>query len=233
MALPKLNSNPKYELTIPSTGKKARFRPFLVKEEKALMIAMESGNQKDALNGLVDTILACTEDDIKVDKLTSFDIEYIFLQLRAKSVGETAKVGLKCKACGTTNETIIPLDDIKVEIPDIEKTIKLEDNISMEVEWPSFNQMISLDTKNADTETAFDMMVSCIKTIYTADERISTTEVSKDELKQFLESMNTAQFGKLKEFLDAIPRLKHDVSFSCKNCAESNEIIVEGVENFL
>lgn len=233
MALPKLNSSPKYELTIPSTGKTARFRPFLVKEEKSLMIAMESGNQRDALNGLVDTILACTEDNINTNSLTTFDIEYIFLQLRAKSVGESARVGLKCKSCETSNEITILLDDIKVNMPDVNKNIKLDDNISIEVDWPTFNQLISFDMETANTETVFTMIANCIKTIYSGDERISASDASKEELKEFIESMNTSQFNQIKDFVDAIPRLTHEVNFDCKKCTESNSVTVEGVESFL
>tara|TARA_B100001939_G_C16889067_1_gene594484 strand:+ start:356 stop:1063 length:708 start_codon:yes stop_codon:yes gene_type:complete len=234
MALPKLNSNPKYELNVPSTGTKVRFRPFLVKEEKALMIAMESGNQKDALNGLVDTIHACAVDNLDTGMLTTFDIEYIFLQLRTKSVGETANVNLKCTSCGTVNKITIPLDDIKVDVPDIDKKIQLDTDISIEVDWPRFKDVVEMggnDVSNADS--AFNVIGSCIKAIYTADERINVNEVSKEELQEFLESMNSAQFSKLKDFVELIPKLKHDVSFSCKNCASSNNITVEGVESFL
>lgn len=234
MALPKLNSNPKYELNVPSTGAKVRFRPFLVKEEKALMIAMESGNQKDALNGLVDTIHACAVDNLDTGMLTTFDIEYIFLQLRTKSVGETANINLKCTSCETVNKITIPLDDIKVDVPDIDKKIQLDTNISIEVDWPRFKDVVEMggnDISNADS--AFNVIGSCIKTIYTADERINVNEVSKEEIQEFLESMNSAQFSKLKDFVELIPKLKHDVSFCCKNCASANNITVEGVESFL
>ena len=234
MALPKLNSNPKYELTIPSTGTKARFRPFLVKEEKALMIAMESGNQNDALNGLVDTINACaTDDNFSAGKLTTFDIEYIFLQLRAKSVGETVKLGLKCSKCGATNDHVVPLDSIKITLPKIEKTIKLDQDITIEVDWPSFNDIKNVAIVEDNTESAFVIISKCIKSINTGSERILAKDVAETELQDFLESMNSGQFTKIKEFFEQIPKLKHDMKFECVKCSHSNEISVEGVENFL
>ena len=234
MALPKLNSNPKYELTIPSTGTRARFRPFLVKEEKALMIAMESGNQNDALNGLVDTINACaTDDNFSAGKLTTFDIEYIFLQLRAKSVGETVKLGLKCSECGTTNDHVVPLDSINVTVPEIEKVIQLEQDITIEVDWPTFNDIKSLTIVDDNTESAFKIISKCIKSINTGTERILAKDVAEAELQDFLESMSSGQFTKIKEFFEQIPKLKHDIKYECVKCSHNNEITVEGVESFL
>ena len=232
MALPRLNSEPKYELIIPSLNKKVKFRPFLVKEEKVLMIAMESGDQKDALNAILDTISVCIQDKIDLNALTTFDVEYLFLQLRAKSVGETAKLSIKCEKCGTPNPVSVKLDDINITLPEVESKIQLDTDISVELQWPPFKGLTEMDTNN-NTESAFGMMANCIKTIYTQDERINTSEVAKEELKEFLESMNTEQFGKLRDYIDQIPKLKHDVAFSCKNCATSNNITLEGVESFL
>jgi len=232
MALPKLNSEPKYELIIPSLKKKVKFRPFLVKEEKVLMIAMESGDQKDALNAILDTISVCIQEKINLNALTTFDVEYLFLQLRAKSIGETAKVNVKCTQCDTPNTISIKLDDINIELPEIENTVKLDEKVSVELQWPPFKGLTEINSDNS-TESAFEMIANCIKIIYTEDERIDVSEVSKQELKEFLESMNTEQFGKLRDYIDQIPKLKHDVSFSCKNCATSNTITLEGVESFL
>ena len=232
MALPKLNSEPKYELIIPSLKKKVKFRPFLVKEEKVLMIAMESGDQKDALNAILDTISVCIQDKINLNTLTTFDVEYLFLQLRAKSIGETAKVNIKCTKCGTPNTVSIKLDDINIELPEIENTVKLDEKVSVELQWPPFKGLTEVNTDNS-TESAFEMIANCIKIIYTEDERINVSEVSKEEIKEFLESMNTEQFSKLRDYIDKIPKLKHDVSFCCKNCASANTITLEGVESFL
>ena len=232
MALPKLNSEPKYELIIPSLKKKVKFRPFLVKEEKVLMIAMESGDQKDALNAILDTISVCIQDKINLNTLTTFDVEYLFLQLRAKSIGETAKVNIKCTKCGTPNTVSIKLDDINIELPEIENTVKLDEKVSVELQWPPFKGLTEVNTDNS-TELAFEMIANCIKIIYTEDERINVSEVSKEEIKEFLESMNSEQFSKLRDYIDQLPKLKHDVAFCCKNCATSNNVTLEGVESFL
>ena len=232
MALPKLNSEPKYELIIPSLKKKVKFRPFLVKEEKVLMIAMESGDQKDALNAILDTISVCIQDKINLNTLTTFDVEYLFLQLRAKSIGETAKVNIKCTKCGTPNTVSIKLDDINIELPEIENTVKLDEKVSVELQWPPFKGLTEVNTDNS-TESAFEMNANCIKIIYTEDERINVSEVSKEEIKEFLESMNSEQFSKLRDYIDQLPKLKHDVAFCCKNCATSNNVTLEGVESFL
>ena len=232
MALPKLNSEPKYELIIPSLKKKVKFRPFLVKEEKVIMIAMESGDQKDALNAILDTISVCIQDKINLNTLTTFDVEYLFLQLRAKSIGETAKVNIKCTKCGTPNTVSIKLDDINIELPEIENTVKLDEKVSVELQWPPFKGLTEVNTDNS-TESAFEMIANCIKIIYTEDERINVSEVSKEEIKEFLESMNSEQFSKLRDYIDQLPKLKHDVAFCCKNCATSNNVTLEGVESFL
>jgi len=128
MALPKLNSSPKYEMTIPSSNARVNFRPFLMKEEKTLMIAMESQDPKTIMNSLLDTINACVVDKVNENKLTSFDVEYMFLQIRSKSVGETAKVGVKCSHCEHLNEIDVNLDEIKVDVPEVEKILTLDEN---------------------------------------------------------------------------------------------------------
>jgi len=193
---------------------------------------MESGDQKDALNAILDTISVCIQDKINLNTLTTFDVEYLFLQLRAKSIGETAKVNIKCTKCGTPNTVSIKLDDINIELPEIENTVKLDEKVSVELQWPPFKGLTEVNTDNS-TESAFEMIANCIKIIYTEDERINVSEVSKEEIKEFLESMNSEQFSKLRDYIDQLPKLKHDVAFCCKNCATSNNVTLEGVESFL
>lgn len=236
MALPKLNNAPKYEMTIPSSGKSVRYRPFLVKEEKNLMIASESGDPKNVFRALIDTISACVEDNIPANKLTSFDVEYMFLQMRSKSVGESSKVALKCSECGTPNELAIRLDEIQIEVPEVVTKIELTDDITLEVGYPTFNDIIDAginEGQEANTDQAFALIRSCLREIITEDERISLSEVSAQEVQDFLDSMNTAQFDEIKKFVDSIPKLTHDVDFDCKECGHKNELTIEGVANFL
>lgn len=236
MALPKLNNAPKYELTIPSTQQKVMFRPFLVKEEKSLMIAAESGNQQNVLRTLVETIGNCVQTDISLNKLTSFDIEYMFLQLRSKSVGESATVGLKCDDCGTPNDVSINLEEIKIKIPKVQKNIKLNDEISVDLDWPSFRDIVDAgmsENGEATAEQAFSLIRSCLKAVNTEDERIMLNTASREEIEEFIDSMSTAQFQKVREFIEVIPKLSHDVNYKCKKCGFTNNIKVEGVANFL
>ena len=236
MALPKLNAAPKFELAVPSTGKKVRYRPFLVKEEKNLMIAAESGDNTSVFRTLIDTISSCVEDDINQNKLTTFDIEYMFLKMRAKSVGETSRVGVKCTECETSNEQEIRIDQLEIDMPDIETKVELTDSITVELQWPAFTDLISMgmvEGKDASTEQAFTMIRSCLKTIITDEERINLSDVPESEIQDFIESMSSAQFEKIKKFIDSVPKLEHEVNFTCKNCGHDNKVLIEGVASFL
>ena len=147
MALPKLNDKPKYELTIPSTGKKVKYRPYLVKEEKILMMALESGDKNSALNAVIDTIEACVSDKVDRTQLALFDIEYMFIMIRSKSVGEISEVGIKCTSCHAVNEISIQLDNVQVKKPDGSNEIELSDTIMLKMKYPSFSDVASLEGK--------------------------------------------------------------------------------------
>ena len=233
MALPKLQDTTlKYEMTIPSTGKKVRYRPFLVKEEKSLMIAMESKDTKTIINTLLGTLKTCIEDDIAVEQLPTFDVEHMFLNIRSKSVGETTKVGMKCEKCNQTTEVVIPIDEIKIDVPKLEKTIQLTDDISVEIDWPTYASLAEVDIDDQNTESLFQVMAKCFKSINTAEERINASEVPLSEIEEFIESMTQAQFNKIKEFMDAMPRLKHDIEYKGP-CGHNNKVTLEGLESFL
>ena len=236
MALPRLNNDVNYNLVIPSMNKEIKYRPFLMKEEKTLLTAMESKDNKVIFNSLLDTIRSCVKDDIKMNSLTSFDVEYMFLQIRSKSVGETAKVGVSCTKCQHLNEIEIKLDDIKIDIPYIDKIINLDDNIKLEVDWPSFNDLIKSDIieeGDITTDKIFGMMEHCFRAVITDDERINLKEVSKKELTDFIDSMDSKQFSKIKDFIQEIPKLKHDYELTCEGCNKQIKNTLEGLTNFL
>ena len=236
MALPKLNDKPKYEVVIPSTQTKVKFRPYLVKEEKILMIAMESQDQRQMLNAVVDTIEACIEQPIKRAKLTVFDVEYLFTQIRAKSVGETAKVGLKCKECQHPNEITVKLDDIKVEIKKVNNTLDLGNNIKLKMQWPMYEGVINIENLNPEvstTEQTFDMIIQCIESVQTEDELFNITEEPRDEVIAFIESLNTQQFMQIREFVESAPKMTHDVNYKCESCGTDNSVVLEGMNDFL
>lgn len=234
MALPQLNATPKYELNIPSTGQEVRFRPYLVKEEKVLMLAMESKDEKHMYSAIVDTIESCVTDEITRNNLTTFDVEYMFTQIRSKSVGETAKVGLKCKECDEVNDVSINLDEVKVEMPEISNIIKLTDDVSIEMKWPTYLSMLDsgMYKENSQTEATFELIVSCIDKVLTDNEQINLSEESKSEAMKFVESLNTNQFNLIKDFMEHMPAMKSNVEFICEHCNHSNKYTLQGMNDF-
>jgi len=234
MALPKLNDSPKYDLVIPSTKQKVKFRPYLVKEEKVLMLASESGDNNQALQAIVDTIKACVSDDINTSELTTFDVEYAFTQIRAKSVGETSTVGVKCNHCQTQNEVSIPLDDIKVETPEVSDKIKLTDDISLKMKWPRYNDVLGQDLSNmTQTQQTFKLLIECIESVMTQDENFKFKDEAEEEKLSFVESLTAEQFRSVREYIEKMPKMKYDLDYTCTSCNENNTITLEGMQDFL
>lgn len=231
MALPKLNDTPQYELVVPSTGSAVRYRPYLVKEEKVLLLAFETQDQKQMMNAMVDTIVACVEDNLDKNSLTTFDVEYMFLQIRGKSVGESATVGLKCGSCENVEEVNIPLNDIKVDKKDVSNIIEVTDKISIEMKYPSFLDVATnVDEEKKESQVAFDMIEKSIAAVMTEEERI--TEFSKKEITDFIESMTSDQLEKISEFVRDIPSLEKEVDYVCSECGQDNHIKLEGISDF-
>jgi hypothetical protein len=234
MALPKLNDSPKYDLVIPSTKQKVKFRPYLVKEEKVLMLASESGDNNQALQAIVDTIKACISDDINTSELTTFDVEYAFTQIRAKSVGETSTVGVKCNHCETQNEISIPLDDIKVETPEVDNKIKLTEDISLKMKWPRYNDVLGQDLSNmTQTQQTFKLLIECIESVMTEDENIKFKDESEEEKLSFVESLTSEQFKSVREYIEKMPKMKYNLDYTCSNCNQNNNVTLEGMQDFL
>lgn len=233
MALPKLNDSPSYTLEVPSTGQKVTYRPYLVKEEKVLMIAFESGDQKQALRAIADTLKACIVEDIVLSELATFDIEYMFTQIRSKSVGEVASIVLPCSSCEAKNEVDIDVSSIKVDVPDVEKTIVLTPSISVEMKYPSYDVVMDLDLNQNETEVGFKMIAKSIAAILTEEERIDTREVSEAEVMDFIGQMTTDQFQKVSAFLQHMPALQKEIKFQCIKCGEITEQTLKGVGDFL
>jgi len=234
MALPKLNS-PTYELKVPSTGNNISYRPYLVKEEKILMMAMESNDNEQMMRAVKDVIRSCTSDSVNVDTLAMFDIEYIFTQLRAKSVGETSTVSVKCSECGSSNDVDVNLDEVYVNVPESTvHTIPLTDTVGVSLKYPSVNAMVkaqSSDTKS-EIDRVFDLIVACIDSIYSDDEIFDAKEQSEKELKEFIESLNTQQFNQVRDFIESIPSAAINVEFMCISCSKHNSFEVKGLGNF-
>ena len=216
MSLPKLNNAPKYTITIPSTQKQVRFRPFLVKEEKVLMLAAESKDQTQMYNAVVDTIIACVEEPIERQSLTTFDIEYLFVKIRAKSVGETAEFGIKCSKCGESNKVSINVDDINIKVPIIKDTIDLTDNIKLKMRWPKYLDIIKMQLEGSKLSAAdqtFHTIAYCIDSILTEDDVIKVSDQPMSEMVDFIDQLNNTQFEMLKNYIQQIPQLSHTLNF--------------------
>jgi len=234
MALPKLDS-PTYELSVPSTGAKIPYRPYLVKEEKILMMAMESDDTNQMMTAVKDVIRSCTSESVDVDTLAMFDIEYIFTQLRAKSVGETATIKVKCEECETSNEVDVDLQEVRVDIPQSDtKVIKLTNTIGVSLRYPSVDTMMraQADESKSDIDRVFDLITACIDSIYSGDQIFDASEQTEQELRDFIESLNTKQFNEVREFIEGIPSAAININFKCTSCGHNNEFDVKGLGNF-
>lgn len=235
MALPKINESVYYEKKIPSTGKKIEFRPYLVKEEKLLMQAFETGSHKLALKTVVNTIGSCLKENVDVKKLATFDIEYLFTQIRAKSVGETSTILINCSECSAKNEVTIDVSKLEVNVPKKkDNVIKITDTVSVKMRYPLYEHIENMDLENPeDIETNLELIFKCIENIMTPEENIKTDDVPKTELKEFVESMTSSQFSKIVEFIQNIPSLQKDISCTCKGCGNQIEKRLKGIQDFL
>ena len=237
MPLPKI-STPTYELELPSTGETIRYRPFLVKEEKLLVIALESEDTKQITTAIKTVIKNCIlTKNVKVESLPTFDIEYLFLNIRGKSVGEELEVNIICPDDGETQVPVkINLDDIQVQKNDEHSNrIKLDDSIMMEMKYPSLDQFIKNNFDFADKnamDQSFDLIASCIDKIFTEEEVWTAGDVTKKEMADFLESMNSSQFKYIEKFFETMPKLSHSIKVTNPITEIESEVVLEGLASF-
>jgi hypothetical protein len=233
MALPKLNV-PSYTCKLPSTNQTVKYRPFLVKEEKLLFLAMESGEQEDMIDAVKKIITDCT-DIKKVESLSTFDIEYIFLQIRTRSVGETVEVNVTCPDDGeTTVKTSIPLDEIVVKIdPKHKRELKLDDETMLTMGYPSLDMFVKMNfVEESTVGQVFEMAAACAESIADKNQVYLCKDSSKSELIEFFEGMNSKQFGMIQEFFDTMPKLSYEVKVMNPNTKKENTILLEGLASF-
>ena len=239
MPLPKI-ATPSYELELPSTGQTITYRPFLVKEEKLLVIALESEDTKQITNAIKAVIRACVlTKGIKVETLPTFDIEYLFLNIRGKSVGEDLDVKLICPDDNETEVDItISLDDIQIQKPEGHSNqIKLDNNLMMELKYPSLNEFIKNnfdpnDTSKNPMDQSFDLIGSCINKIYNEDEVWVAADCSKKEINDFLDSMNSNQFKEVEKFFETMRKLSHTVKVKNPKTKVESDVVLEGLASF-
>jgi DNA-directed RNA polymerase subunit M/transcription elongation factor TFIIS len=237
MALPRVNETLNFIMTIPSLGQKVKYRPYLVKEEKILLQAHESGDHDACLRAMCDTVSACLDPDanINVTNLATFDIEYMYTQIRAKSVGETSTILISCKSCEDRNEYTVDLESLIVEVPKSkDNLITITDTISVEMRYPSYASMIGGEIleANKDMGAALKLIASCIVAVLQPEERTDAGDVPQEELLEFLSSMTGSQLAQMTEFLGEMPALKHQAKFNCKKCGTENELELKGLSDF-
>jgi hypothetical protein len=232
MALPKLNT-PKYELAIPSTGKEVKFRPYLVKEEKILMIALESEDEKSIMQAVKDIIESCTFGEVNSNRLTMFDMEYVFTKIRTKSVGETTTLKLPCEKCEHINEVVVDLDnDLKVS-EGKDKKIQLTSDTGVIMKYPTVNDYVDASSaKGSEIDKIFKLMAAAVESIYSGDEMFDAASEPEKEIIEFLESLNSAQFTQVKEFFDNMPQASINVSYTCSECGNDHSMDLKGMQNF-
>ena len=237
MPLPKI-STPTYELNLPSTGKKVQYRPFLVREEKLLVLALETEDPKDITTAMKTVIKNCLQTrGVKVETLPTFDIEYLFLNIRGKSVGEEIEVNIICPDDEVTTVPVtLVVDDIKVQkSKDHSNKIDLGNSLVMEMRYPSLDQFIKNNfdfSEENQMDQSFELISSCIDKIYNEEEVWSTADVTKKEVNDFLEQMNSRQFKQIEKFFETMPKLSHDIKVKNPNTGVESTVVLEGLASF-
>tara|TARA_Y100001963_G_C6780753_1_gene449702 strand:+ start:235 stop:945 length:711 start_codon:yes stop_codon:yes gene_type:complete len=234
MPLPKIVT-PSYELTLPSNGKKIKYRPFLVKEEKILILAIESGNMKDITRSIKDVLKSCVlTKGVKVDDLPTFDIEYLFLNIRARSVGESIDLLITCPDDGITQvKTKIFIDEIDIKKPDDhDMDIKIDDTYTLRMKYPSLEEFIE-DNFNAESgDNTFDIVASCIDMVFSDEEAWEAKDCTKKELVSFVEQLNSSQFKEVEKFFDTMPKLSKEIEVENPNTKVKSTVTLEGLSSF-
>ena len=239
MPLPKVNT-PTYELVLPSSGKKIKYRPFLVREEKILIMALETEDTKQITQAVIDILSSCIiTKGVALQKLATFDIEYLFLNVRSKSVGEQVELNVTCPDDGKTSVPVtIDIDSIKIKKDKNHKnTIKLDDSLSLKLKYPSMEQFISSNFETAEetgneVKSTLDMITSCIEMIYNEEESWDASESTKKELEDFIDQLNTKQFKLIEDFFATMPKLTHTIKVKNPQTDVESTVRLEGLASF-
>lgn len=223
---------PEYTLELPSTGKKINYRPFIVREEKMLLMALESGEGNEMLDAMASVVTACTNGKVDPKASPLFDIEFLFLHLRLKSIGEQVQFTIPCTKCKEECKVNFKLDSLKMQTPE-EGSNKIEINttMGMMMKYPTLEEAKKYEGKG-ESEAAFGVISDCIESIYDEDEVYSTKDYSSDELKEFVDNLPPSAFKKITDFMEDSPKLEHTMKFSCAKCKNKNEYHLEGLEDF-
>ena len=238
MALPKLNDTPKYDIVIPSTKMKTRFRPYLVKEEKLLLLALEGGDQNQISQAVIDLIKTCVDADISEKDLTTYDMDYLFCQIRSKSVGESVELRIRCEDTGCNTQTTVKVDVSKIGVDlseKIQNMIELTPTVTVEMKHLSYYDLLNDDSTirgQTENDILFDMIMKSITAIHTEDERINAKEESKEDLAQFLDEMTSKQYAKLRDFVLNMPQVTYNAEWDCDGCGKHQSMRLVGLQDF-
>jgi hypothetical protein len=226
MALPTL-SVPTFDVEVYSTKEKIKMRPFLVKEEKILILAAESNQRNDMIRAMQQVITSCSDQKIDAEKLPFFDLQNIFIKLRAQSIGKESEFNLICGECGHKTPTSLDLEQIELRVtPNHTNKIMLTDEIGVIMKYPTSDVLIDED------KPIFDLVVSCIDKVFTAEEVHDAADQSYEEICSFIDGLTTEQFDKIVEFFETAPKILHNIEYTCPKCQTENTVVVDGVENF-
>ena len=238
MPLPTI-STPTYELTLPSSGKKIKYRPFLVREEKVLIMALESEDTKQITNSVIDILNSCIlSKGVKLETLATFDIEYLFLNIRSKSVGETIDVNIVCPDDNKTQVAVtVDVDSIKIKKDRKHKNvIKLDDNLSLKLKYPSMTEFIDSNFESkideSEVKSTLNMIISCIDVIFNEEESWPASDSTPKELEDFIDQLNTKQFKLIEDFFATMPKLTHTIKVKNPNTGVESEVRLEGLAAF-
>jgi hypothetical protein len=238
MPLPKITTS-QYELVLPSSGKKIKYRPFLVREEKILILALESEDTNQITTAVKQVLKECVIGRVKIEDLPSFDIEYLFLNIRGKSVGESVDIIVTCGDDGETKINVsIPIDKIEVEKhPDHSRDLELGQGYILRMKYPTMGQFIDTNFSvrsgdDSEVERSFDIICSCIEQVYTEEDMWTASECSKKELREWVESLTSEQFKKIEKFFETMPKLRHEIKVMNPNTKKENTVVLEGLSSF-
>lgn len=236
MALP-MNNTPTYTLVLPSTGKEVKYRPFLIKEEKALLLAHQSEDPKVMVESLKGVIKSCLKDNIDVESFATFDIEYVFTQIRAKSVGEIAELMIRCDTCEDEKAVAkVEIDLSKVQVtksPDHTNKIELFGDVGVIMKYPTIDVIKKLENlDNANLDETFGVIIECIDSVYDTNQVYHAKEQSKEELLQFLNNLSSEQFQKVQKFFETMPKMTQAIDYKCPVCNKEHHKVLEGLNSF-
>ena len=234
MALPRVNDVLKFSIKIPSTGQTVRYRPYLVKEEKVLLQAFESRDAKACMQAMCDTIESCLDpsNNLSVSKLATFDLEYLFLKIRSKSVGESSDIIIRCQECQEGNDYSVDLDSITIEVNDNDNIVDITDDIKVEMQYPTPETLMRSSLSDDESQDPLEILSDCIAAVHTAEERVDCSNESKTEVIEFLSSLTATQLKNISDHVELMPALTHDISLKCKSCGADNNLTLKGLTDF-